>query len=104
MTIVKIIPREDGQHPIQEQSGKRLCWIPGYIEVPNHLKDAVWATLGWCDLDIQDGVLVGVTPTEKPEPEPAPYVPTEMELAQQDITEHEGRVSLPSDLVRTVVR
>lgn len=87
MTIIKITSLENSQHPIQSQSGRTSCWLPGYIEVPAHLERAAWATLGWCDLDIQDGVLVGVTPTEKPEPEPAPYVPTEIELAQQDITD-----------------
>lgn len=47
----------------------------------------MWDTLGWCDLDIQDGKLVGVTPTERPAVEPEVHVPTEMELAQQDITD-----------------
>ena len=87
MTIIQITPSENGQHTIQSQSGRVSCWLPGYIEVPAHLESVVWATLGWCDLDIQDGVLVGVTPTERPEPESTPVVPTEMELAQQDITD-----------------
>jgi hypothetical protein len=87
MTIIQIAPLENGQHPIQSQSGRSGCWLPGYIEVPEHLENAVKATAGWCDLDIQDGVLAGVTPTERPTPEPIPVVPTEMELAQQDITD-----------------
>ena len=87
MTIIQIEPMENGQHPIQSQPHRSVCWLPGYIEVPAHLEGAVWATMGWCDLDIQDGVLVGVTPTERPEPEPIPVVPTEMELTQQDITD-----------------
>ena len=69
MTIIQIDPLETGQHPIQSQSGRRACWLDGYIEVPSHLHDAVWATYGWCDLQIEEGKLVGVTPTERP-PEP----------------------------------
>ena len=53
MTIIQIDPLETGQHPIQSQSGRRACWLEGYIEVPRHLHDAVWATYGWCDLQIE---------------------------------------------------
>ena len=73
MTIIQIDPLETGQHPIQSQSHRRACWVEGYIEVPVHLEAAVWATYGWCDLQIEEGVLVGITPTERPpEPEPEP--------------------------------
>ena len=73
MTIIQIDPLETGQHPIQSQSGRRACWLDGYIEVPVHLEAAVWATYGWCDLQIEEGALVGITPTERPpEPEPEP--------------------------------
>ena len=73
MTIIQIDPLETGQHPIQSQSGRRACWLDGYIEVPAHLHDTVWATYGWCNLQIEEGKLVGVTPTERPpEPEPEP--------------------------------
>lgn len=72
MTIIKIEPLESGQRPIESQSGRTECWMDGYIAVPEHLEDKAWETLGWCDLDIQDGVLVGITPTERPEPEPEP--------------------------------
>ncbi len=73
MTIIQIEPLESGQHPIQSQSHRRACWVEGYIEVPVHLEAAVWATYGWCDLQIEEGVLVGITPTKRPpEPEPEP--------------------------------
>ena len=65
MTIIQIEPLESGQHPIQSQSHRRACWVEGYIEVPVHLEAAVWATYGWCDLQIEGGVLVGITPTER---------------------------------------
>ena len=95
MTIIQIKPLETGQHPIQSQSGRRACWLDGYIEVPVHLEAAVWATCGWCDLHIEEGRLVGVTPTERPpEPEPEPEPPSveervaalEEALAQTDET------------------
>ena len=31
MTIIQIEPLETGQHPIQSQSGRRACWLDGYI-------------------------------------------------------------------------
>ncbi len=95
MTIIQIDPLESGQHPIQSQSGRCACWLDGYIEVPSHLEAAVWATCGWCDLHIEEGRLVGVTPTERPpEPEPEPEPPSveervaalEEALAQTDET------------------
>jgi len=95
MTIIQIEPLESGQHPIQSQSGRSACWVEGYIEVPVHLEAAVWATCGWCDLHIEEGRLVGVTPTERPpEPEPEPEPPSveervaalEEALAQTDET------------------
>ena len=95
MTIIQIEPLESGQHPIQSQSHRRACWLDGYIEVPAHLHDAVWATYGWCDLQIEEGVLVGITPTERPpKPEPEPQPPSAEErlglleeaLAQTDET------------------
>ena len=73
MTIIEILAREDGSHNIQSRHGAARVWEDGYIEVPSHLEAAVWATCGWCDLHIEEGRLVGVTPTERPpEPEPEP--------------------------------
>lgn len=72
MTIIKIDALQSGQHPIESQSGRTSCWLDGWIAVPDHLEAKVWDTLGWCDLDIWDGVLVGITPTNRPEPEPEP--------------------------------
>ena len=94
MTIIQIDPLETCQHPIQSQSGRRACWLEGWIEVPAHLHDAVWATYGWCDLKIEEGKLVGITPTERPpgpEPEPEPSPLDRLEaleeaLAQTDET------------------
>lgn len=95
LTIIKVEAAETGQHDIQSQSGRKECWLDGYIEVPAHLRDAVWATSGWCDLQIEEGVLAGITPTERPpEPEPESEPPSieervaalEEALAQTDET------------------
>lgn len=73
MTIIEINAREDGSRNIQSRDGAARVWEDGYIEVPVHLEAAVWATYGWCDLQIEEGALVGITPTERPpEPEPEP--------------------------------
>lgn len=72
MTIIKIEPLESGQRPIESQSGRTECWMDGYIAVPEALESKAWETLGWCDLVIQDGVLVDIIPTTRPEPEPEP--------------------------------
>lgn len=84
--IIKMETLASGQHPIQAQSGRTSCWLEGWVEVPDHLEAAVWDTMGWCALDVQDGVLVGITPTERPEPEPEPPAPpTELEQLRADI-------------------
>lgn len=95
MTIIQIDPLETCQHPIQSQSGRRACWLPGYIEVPVHLEAAVWATYGWCDLQIEEGKLVGVTPTERPpEPEPEPQPPSAEDITLDMLAEHEERLCM----------
>lgn len=95
MTIIQIDPLETCQHPIQSQSGRRACWLPGYIEVPVHLEAAVWATYGWCELQIEEGVLVGITPTERPpEPEPEPQPPTAEDITLDMLAEHEERLCM----------
>lgn len=70
MTIIELTARSDGGHGLQSQSGRTSCWLDGWVEVPAHMDSAVWETLGWCDLQIEDGKLVGITPTERPEPKP----------------------------------
>ena len=73
MTIIEILARENGSRNIQSRHGAARVWEDGYLEVPAHLEAAVWATYGWCDLQIEEGVLVGITPTKRPpEPEPEP--------------------------------
>jgi hypothetical protein len=95
MLIIQIEALESGQHPIQSQSGRKTCWLPGYIEVPHHLEREVWACLGWCDLTIEGGKLNGITPGAIPEPEPAPEPePTAQEDNDAMLVDHEYRLTL----------
>ena len=87
MTIIKIKENERGFHEIEEQSHREDCWIQGYISVPEQLEREVWETMGWCDLEIKDGILIGVTQTEKPIiPEPEDPV-DERTSVEQEITD-----------------
>ena len=72
LTIVEIAARPDGGHGLQSQSGRTECWLEGWIAVPEALADTVWACKGYCELEIEDGVLVGVVPGEEPVREPDP--------------------------------
>ena len=72
MTIIKISKNDTGIHEVQSQFGRTECWLDGWIAVPETLEFKAWETLGWCDLVIQDGVLVDIIPTTRPEPEPEP--------------------------------
>lgn len=63
---------EPGFHPFQSQSHRTECWLEGYVEVPTHLADKVMASGGWCDLTLEDGILMEVTPTAPPEQESLP--------------------------------
>jgi hypothetical protein len=66
LTIIEVKAREDGGHGLQSQSHRQECWLEGWVAVPEELTQTVWDCGGYCELDIRDGVLVGVTPTEKP--------------------------------------
>lgn len=69
MFIVKIEPDENGFHAYQSQSHRTSVWLDGYIEAPENLAEEITGTNGFCDLDIQDGKLVGVTSTLNSNPE-----------------------------------
>lgn len=85
MTIIKIDALQSGQHPIESQSDRTSCWLEGYIEVPDSLVERVEESLGWCNLDIRDGVLVGITSTAKPDLTPVKPPPTELEKLRADL-------------------
>ena len=95
MTIIEINARENGSHNIQSLNGAVKVWEDGYIEVPSNLEADVWATLGWCNLQIEEGKLVGVTPTERPpEPEPEPQPPLAEDITLDMLSEHEARLCM----------
>ena len=71
LTIIEVAAREDGGHGLQSQSHRTECWLEGWVAVPPELEQAVWHCRGYCELEIQDGVLTGVKPGEPPAP-PAP--------------------------------
>ncbi|WP_242965705.1 toxin-antitoxin system toxin subunit [Flavonifractor sp. An4] len=86
LTIIEIGAREDGGHGLQSQSHRTECWMEGWIAVPPQLEKTAWDCCGYCDLKIENGVLVGLTPGQVPEPEPAPEPePTEAERLRADL-------------------
>lgn len=78
MLIISKNPLSNGLRCIQYQSGRTSCWLEDYIEVPAHLESAAWDSMGYCDLQITDGVLTGITPIDRlpAPPEPSNYIPT----------------------------
>lgn len=74
-----IISRDkiNGIHNIESQSGRTVPWLEGYVKIPERLVDLAWETCGYCDLVFnEEGKLIEIIPTEKPEPEPTPEPPT----------------------------
>ncbi|MFR4560609.1 MAG: hypothetical protein ACLT5P_04900 [Flavonifractor plautii] len=59
LTIIEIKDREDGGPACRADTGQVLAG--GWIAVPPELEQTAWDCAG-CDLDIQDGKLVGLTP------------------------------------------
>lgn len=73
LTIIEIEAREDGGHGLQSQSHRTECWQEGWVAVPPALERAVRECGGYCTLELnEEGELVGITPTARPEPEPEP--------------------------------
>lgn len=83
MTIIELTPRADGGRGVQSQSHRTQCWLEGWVEVPGELTQAVWDCGGYCELTLEEGRLVGITPTERPQP-PVPE-PTETERLRADV-------------------
>lgn len=89
MTIIQIDPimvqDKYELHPIQSQSGRDHCWLDGWIEVPEDLVKTAWDTTGYCKLTIENGVLTGITPGEKPEVTPDPAEPNPIDQLRADV-------------------
>lgn len=89
LTIIEIEAREDGGHGLQSQSHRTECWLDGWIAVPRELEETAWGCRGYCQLEIQDGVLTGVIPGEPPAlPEAEPGA-DEVLNALLGVNEHE---------------
>ncbi len=89
LTIIEIEAREDGGHALQSQSGRKGCWLEGWIAVPEELADTVWACRGYCTLDIRDGVLAGVVPGEVPAREPSAQEQIDARKAELSATDYQ---------------
>lgn len=92
LTIIEIEGREDGFHGLQSQSGRKECWLEGWVEVPPELVATVNNCGGYCDLEMDDtGALIGVTPRERPAPpEPTPAEKREAAYNTEKIIDWEG--------------
>ncbi|SBV99430.1 Toxin-antitoxin system, toxin component domain protein [uncultured Eubacteriales bacterium] len=66
--IIKITPNENGSHANQSTTPQIIP--DGWIEVPAHLEADFIASGALCDLTIEGGALVGITPLPIPDPEP----------------------------------
>lgn len=93
MTIIEI-SMTNGKHTIESHTYREACWLDGYIEVPTHLEDAAWASGGYCDLTIEDGVLTDITPLPIPEPGPVQPVIDPQEDTDAMLVDHELRLTL----------
>lgn len=84
--IIKIITNENGSHA--NQSTTPIIIPEGWIEVPAHLEADFIASGSFCDLAIEEGVLVGITPLPIPEPEPpAPAPMDDLTMTQLAVAE-----------------
>ena len=92
LTIIQEEAMESGMHGLQAQSGRTESWLKGWLAVPEELEAEVWACGGWCDLTVEDGILVGIVPKERP-PQP-PQPPTEQEDNDAMLVDHEYRITL----------
>lgn len=85
LTIIELAARPDGGHGLQSQSHRAQCWLPGWVAVPQSLTKAVWDCGGYCVLELNaNRELVGITPTDPPQPQPEP--PTDADRLEAQVT------------------
>ncbi len=81
LTILELAARPDGGHGVQRQSHRTECWLEGWVAVPPQLEEAVWSCRGYCQLELQDGVLTGIIPLDPPVlPEAEPGAETLLDI------------------------
>lgn len=92
MTIIEKKAGADGFHRVQSQSHRRTNWMgEGWVEVPPYLEQAVRDCGGYAGLILEDGVLVGIDPIERPE---NPGEPTAADDLTALAVDHEYRITL----------
>ena len=105
MLIIKIEPDDSGLHTIESQSHRQEVWMDGYVEVPEGLVQDAIGSGGYCDLEIENGCLVGVVALERP-PEPGPdpgaTIAGRLEALEQQGSELQGAVSELQALVEEI--
>jgi hypothetical protein len=90
--IIKIEPNSNGSHANQSTTPRIIP--DGWIEVPPHLEADFIASGSFCNLTIETGKLVDITPTERPvEPIPEPIIDPQ-EDADALLVDHELRLTL----------
>lgn len=62
----------------------------GWLEIPVRLEPRARAYCPYCELEIEDGTLTGITPTERP-PEPEPE-PTREEILEQQVADLQSQL------------
>ena len=60
MLIIEINSADGKFHHFQSQSHRTECWLDGYIEVPEEIKTKVFESRGYCELIIENDILIDV--------------------------------------------
>lgn len=84
MLIIEINSADGKFHRFQSQSHREECWIEGYIEVPKELEVKVFKNGGFCELIIENDILVDVISHPEWRPEEIKE-PTALEQLRADI-------------------
>ena len=60
MVIIELNSTDGKFHHFQSQSHRTECWLDGYIEVPKELETKVFESCGYCELIIENDILIDV--------------------------------------------
>lgn len=81
MTIISI-EKINGLHPIQTW---HVADIPdGWAVVPDDMVQSAFATCGYCEIEVEDGILKSFTATERPVINEPDAPPSNDELAEEN--------------------
>lgn len=93
MLIIEINSANEKFHNFQSQSHRTECWIDGYIEVPKTLEAKVYESKGYCELIIENDILIDVVSHPEWKPEKI-VVPTAQDDTDAILVDHEYRLTL----------